>query len=61
MPTDCDQITTLDCLRALYNFNYTLAVPDQHSIGIGASIPKACVVSVWVLTVFWQWNLAWKP
>ena len=41
MPTDCDQFTTLDCLRALYNFNYTLVVPDQHSIGIGASIAKS--------------------
>ncbi|KAH9923425.1 subtilisin-like protein [Epithele typhae] len=33
-PTNCDSATTLDCLRALYNFNYDLVVPNEHSIGI---------------------------
>ena len=38
---DCASATTLDCLRGLYNFNYKLAVPDKHSIGIGK----------WVVTI----------
>ena len=34
-PATCFNVTTLDCLRVLYNFNYTLQVPEQHSLGVG--------------------------
>ncbi|KAH9923397.1 subtilisin-like protein [Epithele typhae] len=33
-PASCYYAMTLDCLRTLYNFNYDLVVPTQHSIGI---------------------------
>ncbi|KAH9923428.1 peptidase S8/S53 domain-containing protein [Epithele typhae] len=32
--SSCWMTTTLDCLRALYNFTYELTVPEKHSMGI---------------------------
>ena len=38
MNTDnCDQFITLDCIRTLYNFNYTLVSADKNSIAVGRS------------------------
>ncbi|KAI0787619.1 subtilisin-like protein [Fomes fomentarius] len=31
---DCDQGATLDCLRALYNFNYDIVSADKEAIGV---------------------------
>ena len=31
----CDQMITLDCLRALYSVNYTPVATSQNSYGIG--------------------------
>ena len=46
-PTGCDQYTSMDCLRALYNFHYDLKVPDKHSIGVGMlSISPALVFTL---------------
>ena len=35
---NCDQQITPDCLRALYNFNYTPVATDKNSYGIGARL-----------------------
>ena len=35
---NCDEFVTLECLRALYNFNYTLVNPDQNTVAVGESI-----------------------
>lgn len=37
----CDQIITLDCLRALYNINYTPVATDKNSFGIVEFTPQA--------------------
>lgn len=31
---NCDQMITLDCLRALYSFNYTPIATDKNSFGV---------------------------
>ncbi len=31
---DCDKGATLDCLRALYNFNYDIVSADKEAIGV---------------------------
>jgi hypothetical protein len=36
---NCDQQITLDCLRALYDFQYTPVATDKNSYGIGAPFP----------------------
>ncbi|TFK92673.1 subtilisin-like protein [Polyporus arcularius HHB13444] len=33
-PTNCDKGVTLDCLRALYNFNYTLVAADKNTMAV---------------------------
>ena len=35
-PTNCDKGVTLDCLRALYNFDYELVAADKNTMAIGA-------------------------
>ncbi|KAH9945133.1 subtilisin-like protein [Epithele typhae] len=32
--TGCDQAVTLDCLRALYNFDYTLVTGNQNNVSV---------------------------
>ena len=33
--TTCDKIITPDCLRALYNINYTPVATDKNTFGVG--------------------------
>lgn len=32
---NCDEMITLDCLRALYSIDYTPVATDKNSFGIG--------------------------
>ena len=34
-PTNCDKAATLDCLRALYNYNYTLVSANKNTVAVG--------------------------
>lgn len=38
--TSCDQQITPDCIRQLYNFNYTSVAAGNNSIGIGMSVSE---------------------
>ncbi|RPD60128.1 subtilisin-like protein [Lentinus tigrinus ALCF2SS1-7] len=33
-PTNCDKGVTLDCLRALYNFDYQLVAPNKNTVAV---------------------------
>ncbi|KAI0787596.1 peptidase S8/S53 domain-containing protein, partial [Fomes fomentarius] len=33
-PKDCDKLATLDCVRALYNFNYEIVSADKNALGV---------------------------
>ncbi|KAF8883763.1 Pro-kumamolisin, activation domain-containing protein [Gymnopilus junonius] len=37
----CDQMITLDCLRALYNINYTPVATDKNTFGVVEFTPQA--------------------
>ncbi len=33
-PKDCDKHTTVDCVRALYNFNYEIVSADKNALAV---------------------------
>ena len=37
--TSCDKQITPDCIRQLYDFNYTFVAPEKNSFAIGTSAP----------------------
>ncbi|THU82569.1 subtilisin-like protein [Dendrothele bispora CBS 962.96] len=39
--SECDSMTTLDCLRALYNINYTPVATDKNTFGVVEFTPQA--------------------
>lgn len=39
---NCDEMITLDCLRALYSIEYTPVATDKNSFGIGEPILSGC-------------------
>ena len=34
----CDEVITLDCIRALYNFHYDPVASKENSVGLGMYI-----------------------
>ena len=58
--SNCDQETTLDCLRALYDFHYSLVAGNKHSIGIGEDNTQ-CLVHISIGLTSRQWSSEWKP
>lgn len=40
---NCDEMITLDCLRALYSIDYTPVATDKNSFGIGERSSLICV------------------
>lgn len=43
---NCDEMITLDCLRALYSIDYTPVVTDKNSFGIGKQVLSSYSVSM---------------
>ena len=54
----CDQVITLDCLRALYNINYTPKSTDKNTFGIGSLRCISCPSNIHHVTL--QLNLHLK-
>ena len=49
---NCDKIITLDCLRALYNINYTPISTDKNSFGIGSLCCRYLVLQTFTMLLY---------
>jgi tripeptidyl-peptidase I len=49
---NCDEIITLDCLRALYNINYKPRSTDKNTFGIGSLCRLYLVLRIFTMLLY---------